>query len=318
MGLFSSDKTYSLEPMLTPEQKQAQQLLMQLANTGQIAGLTTGDQYTGAMGSYTPTGTEQLAGNRIYDLLNSGNPDALKTAESTFTGLANNKFNPDDPSSGYAAYQRQVARSTSDANDVLNREAAITGNRFGDRILNSKRDLAMQQSDLLSTKLADLYNSAQDRSLQGAQGLTNLANVSDTMQLNRIKTGMDVGNLQRLLDTAKAQDQYSEWQRARNERLGTSVNAANSVWNRNVPYGLQSLTTTQQTPWGMLLNAGLGAAGTALGGPLGGMISGGISNLFTTAGTQGGMFPTASEFAKYGGSAAGSTPKGYSGTIQRF
>lgn len=348
MGLFSKEKTYSQEEMLTPEQKQAQQLLLSLSQGGNIAGLNLGDQYTGSLGNYSMTPTEESAVNRIYDLLNSGTPSALTKAEDTLTRLSDTTFDPSDPSSGYAAYQRQVARATNDANDVLNREAAITGNRFGDRILNSKSDLAAQQSDMLASKLAELYNTAQDRALAGAQGLTNLAGVNDAMQINRINTAANVGSLQRTLDTAKAQAQYEEWQRARNERLGTSIDAMNSLWNKNVQYGMKNLTTKEATPFGQLLNAGLTIGGTALGGmvegPMGAAIGGslgsaaggaitGIDNsgsqsqlmgllgqsiLSSSGGVQGGVFPTNKQYLSFGGNYAGATPKGYTGTIQRF
>lgn len=243
MGLFDSkEKTVTLEPMLTPEQIQAQKLLLSMSQGGDVGGMTTGQGYGGSLGNFSATPTEGLAVNRIYDLLNSGTPEALGTAERTMTRLADTTFDPEDPSTGFGAYKRQVSRATRDADDVINREAAITGNRFGDRILNTKSDLAMQQSDMLSTKLADLYNTAQDRALAGAQGLVGLSETGNNMELNRINTASQIGGLQRMLDTAKAQSQYEDWQRARNERLGTSVDALNSLWGRNVDYGLKSMT----------------------------------------------------------------------------
>lgn len=248
MGLFDNlfgtrKDTSSLTEMMTDEQKQAQSILAKLAQTGQVGGINTGDQYTGSLGNFTATPTEGMAVNRIYDLLNSGTPSALAKAEDILTKMADTTFDPSDPSSGYAAYQRQVARAQKDADDVINRESAITGNRFGDRILNTKADLAMQGQDMLSTKLADLYNTAQDRSLAGAQGLTNLANVQSGIDMNNITAASQLGGLQRMLDTAKAQAQYGEWKRARNERLGAVTGAANSLWNKNVDYGMKDYTT---------------------------------------------------------------------------
>jgi len=280
MGLFTSDKTYSLEPMLTEEQKQAQRLLSSISQGGNIAGVDLGEQYGGSMGSFTPTATEGLATNRIYELLNAGTPTALNTAENTLTRLADTSFDPQDPSSGYSAYSRQVARATRDADDVLNREAAITGNRFGDRILGAKTDLAERQGDILATKLAELYNIAQNRSLAGAQGLVGLAGTQNQMDLNNIQTGATVGSLQRLLDTAKAQSQYEEWQRARNERLGTALDATSQLYNRNIPYGAKELTSTRSTPFGALLNAGLSGIGTGVGLGVGDLISGKIADIF--------------------------------------
>jgi len=290
MGFFDTKtNTTTLEPMLTEEQKQAQALLAQLSQGGNIAGLNLGEQYGGSLGNFTPTATEGLAVNKIYDLLNAGTPSALSTAENTLTKLSDTTFDPSDPSSGYAAYQRQVARAQNEANDVINRESAITGNRFGDRILNTKSDLAMQGQDLLSSKLAELFNAGQNRALSAAQGLTGLAGTQNTMQLNNINTASQVGALQRMLDTAKAQSQYQEWQRARNEKLGTALDATNSLWNKNVPYGMKSATTSSVTPLGQLLNVGLTAAGTYFGGPIGGMIGSTIGSEITGADNSGSL-----------------------------
>ncbi len=199
------DKTYSLTPTLTDEQKEAQKLLLQLAKGGSVSGVNVGEQYGGSLGDYSASPAESAAINRIYSLLNSGTPSALSTAEQTLTKLADTSFNPQDPSSGYNAYQRQVARSQNEANDVINREAAITGNRFGDRILNTKADLAMQGQDLLASKLAELYNNSQNRALGAAQGLTNLADTGNKIDMSQLSAASSVGGLQRMLDTQKAQ-----------------------------------------------------------------------------------------------------------------
>lgn len=285
-GLFGGSETYNLEPMLTDEQKQAQKLLLSLSNGGSIAGLNLGDLYSGSLGNYNLSPTTQGAVNSVSALLNAGTPSAYQTAENTLTKLADTSFNPSDPSSGYAAYQRQVARATNDANDVINREAAITGNRFGDRILNTKSDLAAQQSDILATKLAELFNAGQNRALSAASGLTSLGTAQNQTALNTAQMAANLGDLQRMLDTAKAQAQYSEWQRARNERLGTSVDALNSLWGKNVDYGMKSYTQPTSSPFSTLLNAGLGALGTAFGGPIGGMLASGIGSLFGGSGSS--------------------------------
>lgn len=282
MGFLTKEKQYNLEPMLTPEQQEAMRLLMQYGQTGQLGNVQAGQGYQGSLGNYQMTGTEQMSLDNLNRLLQGGTPTSLATAERTLTGMADNTFNPQDPSSGYAAFQRQLARATGESNDLINREAAITGSRFGDRILNTKSDLAMQQSDLLASKLAELFNAGQNRALTASQGLTNLAGVGNQIQLDNIRAGTDIGSLQRLLDTAKAQAQYGEWQRARQERLG-AIGGVTDVFNRDIPYGLKSYTDTSSTPWGTLLNAGLTAAGTALGGPIGGMIGNTVGGMVTNA-----------------------------------
>jgi len=81
-----------------------------------------------------------------------------------------------------------------------------------------------------------------------------------------------------MLDTAKAQAQYGEWQRARNERLGATSGAAQTLFSKNVPYGKKSYTEAQQSPWGALLNAGLTKVGTSVGSSIGNKFGDFISN----------------------------------------
>ena len=231
MGFFSSkNKTINLEPMLTDEQKQAQ---TQLMNLGQLYDLSGFD--------FNMTPTELTGNNILSQYLSSGTPQ-LDTASSVLTDMANTQFNPDDPSSGFAAYKRQVARATKDADDVLNREAAITGSRYGTSIGQNKADLAAQQSDMLASKLAELYNTSQDRALSAAGGLLDVQNLENSLTQNKLMAAYQYGSLQRDLTNQKAQLAYEDWQRAENER----VSGLNSVWGRNVDYGMKSYT--QKSP----------------------------------------------------------------------
>lgn len=298
-GLFKgSSNTVTQEALLTPEQKQAMQQLLQLGTTGSAGNLTLGKAYEGSLGDFNQTGTQQVAGNRLLDLLQSANPSGYDTARNSLTGLANNRFNPDDPSSGYAAYANQANRAFQTSNDVLNRQAAITGDRFSTAIGKDRNNLALQNNDLLATKLADLYNTAQDRSLSASQALGNLETQQGANSRANIAAGFDPlqGGLQNTLNNAQAQASYNEFQRQRNEQL-KQIDALNTVYNKNVPFGVMSTTATTPSPFSGLLNSALGAAGTAIGGPIGGMIGNSISGLFnsasSSAGTRSALDPTA-------------------------
>jgi len=286
-GLFKSrSSTVTQDAMLTPEQKAAMATLSQLGQTGSAGGINLGDAYTGSLGDFNQTGTQTLAGNKLYDMIYGGNPTGYDTAKTTLTGLANNQFNPDDPSSGFAAFQRQVARQGSITNDALNREAAITGDRYSTAIGRSKADLGAQMNDQLVSKLGELYNAAQDRSYNAANALGSLETQAGNNARMNLGMGFDAtqGGLQNTLNNAAAQAKYQEFQRARNEKL-KQIDALNTVFNKQVPYGVMSSTATTPSPFSGLLNAALGAAGTAIGGPVGGAIgsgiSGGISSLFS-------------------------------------
>lgn len=244
MGIFSSkSKTTTLEPMLTDEQKQAMAALSAIGN---------GDQSSYDLSGYNfdMSSLENMGQSQLYNLLNSGTSTDLTTASKTLQDIANQTFNPDDPSSGFAAYSRQVARANKTASDALNREAAITGSRFGTGIQRQKTDLAAQQSDILGTKLGDLYNQLQSNKLSAASGLTNLAQAQENINQNRIAAAYSYGTRERDLQNQKAQLAYDEWKRGRDEKL----NALSTVFNKNIDFGLKSWTTkspsTAMAMWG--------------------------------------------------------------------
>lgn len=288
-GLFGGgSQTVTQQPMLTGQQQSLQDWLSQLAQTGSAGGLNLGEAYHGSLGDYNQTDTQRMAGNSLQALLNSAQNNAnYGTASSTLTGLANNKFNPDDPSSGYAAYSRAVARAGGVANNAINREAAITGDRYSSSIGRNKADLAAQMNDQLGSKLGDLYNTAQDRSLNASTALGNLTTQQQASQRANIAAGFDPsqGGLQNTLNNAQAQAQYAEFNRQRQEQL-QRIGIGQGVFNRNVPFGVMSQTANTPSPFSGLFNAALGAAGTAFGGPFGGMLASGISGLFNSAGNS--------------------------------
>ena len=221
-SLFGSNKTVQAKPLLLPEQQKA---LASLLNYGQ-QGFSPYD----FSGYSTQTSPYEQAGLSGLQSLLGG--QGITTARNRLTDLANTEFNPDDPSSGFAAYSRQVAKATKDAEDVLNREAAITGSRYGSRIVGEKGNLALQQSDLLATKLAELFNQSQNRSLQASQGLGNLAGLEG----NILSQLISQGGLERDLQNQKSLLQYNDIQANKDRQLG----ALSGVLNRNVDYGVTS------------------------------------------------------------------------------
>jgi len=242
--LFKSrSSTTTMDAMLTPEQKAAMSALIGIGQNG--------TEYGGSLGDFNMTENQALANNKLFQLLQAGSPSGYDTARNTLTQQANTKFNPDDPSSGYAAFSREVARATNDANDVLNREAAITGDRYSTSIGRNKQDLAYRQGDMLSSKLADLYNSAQDRSYNAANALGNLeTNAANNTRAN-LAMGFDQsqGGLQNMLNNAKAQSQYGEFQRQQEQKMS----ALNSVLNKNVEWGQMSRTVKSPSIFSSML-----------------------------------------------------------------
>ncbi len=245
MGIFrSKTKTTNFEEMLTPEQKQSMKLLAQFGATGKLGDFTAGQGADLSGFNSGMTGIENLGQDQLYNLFNSGISDDMSTASKTLQGIANQTFNPDDPSSGFSAFSRQLARSGKTASDALNREAAITGGRFGTGIQRQKADLAAQQSDILGSKLGELYSQAQSNKLAAAGGLANIAGQQEAINQNRISAAYNYGTRERDLQNQKAQLAYDDWQRARAERM-SSISGLTNVMNKNVEWGLKSVSTKE-------------------------------------------------------------------------
>jgi hypothetical protein len=246
MSIFTKTSTYDPMSAYTPEQRQAIQGLSSLASTGSGLGINLGEGYGGSLGNYNVTGVEQAGLGSLMQLLTGQSP-YINQAANVYSNAANTQFNPDDPSSGFAAFQRQVARAAGDANNSLNREAAMTGNRFGTAIAGQKQELAAKQSDSLQSELARLWENAQNRQLQGAQGLQGLGN----MQAQLAQQGILQGGLERDLLNQQAQAQYGEWQRSRGEKLN-QISLAQDQWQNPMGKITQKAPSMLAKMWGTI------------------------------------------------------------------
>jgi hypothetical protein len=266
-GLFggSKKKSVTLDPYagMTPEQIQSMKLLQQFGATGQIGDFQAGQGY-GNLGdfNFNMTGVENMGQDQLMNLLSSGTGSDMSTASRTLQEMANQKFNPDDPSSGFAAYSRQVARAGKTASDQLNQEAAMTGGRFGTGIQRQKTDLAAQMSDQLGSKLGELYGQTQNQKLQAASGLGNLAQAQDQMNQQRIQAAYTYGTRQRELQNQKAQLAYDDWTNARAERM-KSISGLQTVLSKGTTPIWGGTTQEYSTPTGFqsFLNGMNGSSG---------------------------------------------------------
>lgn len=235
MGFFSSKKT-TYDPMsaYTPQQRASIEALMSLASTGSGGGITLGDAYTGNLGYYDQTAGEKQALAGLQSLLSGG---SLDQARSVYSKMADTTFNPEDPTSGYAAFSKALAKSGRESADVLNREAAMTGSRIGTGIQRAKSDLAEDLQNQRATKLAELYNLSQNRALQGAAGLQSLAGTQADLY-NRLASQAQI---ERLLKDQQAKDAYQEYQRQQQEQM-TRIGLMQEQWQN--PMG----SITKKTP----------------------------------------------------------------------
>lgn len=212
MGLFSKTSTYDPMSAYTPEQRQAIQALMSLASTGSGGGITLGQKYTGSLGNYQ-LDPQTLAGGSALEAL-FGSTDIQK-ARDTYTNLADTKFDPSDPRTGYAAFNRQLEKAGMESSDAINREAAITGNRFGTAILGEKADLAENLNLQRQSALAQLFQQSRASQAMGAAGLQDIARQEQQIA----GANIDYGELVRQVKDAEAKDALNEYKRTRDEEL---------------------------------------------------------------------------------------------------
>jgi len=228
MGLFSKTSTYDPMSAYTPEQRKSIEALMSLASTGTGGGITLGQQYGGALGSYEQ-GAQGLAGGSALEQLMSGVNDPnsdMGRARGIYSDFADlGKFNPDDPKWGYAAFNKALAKSGEESASAIERESAIQGNRFGTAILGEKADLAENLNLQRQMRLSEIFQGSQQFAALGAQGLTGLANqVADIAGLN-----IKYDDYQRQLKDQRAKEALDEYKRARGEELAR-IDLMNQQW----------------------------------------------------------------------------------------
>lgn len=226
LGLFGGSKgkeqTFDPYSIYSAQQLPSVYALQSLASDGTGAGMTLGKKYDGNLGYYNQGAQGMEAGDSLRNLMNTayGTESDIGQARSVFQNLAKNSvFDLESDQSGYKAYSKALAKAGLVSSDVLNREAAISGNRFGTSISRDKAILAEDLQNQRAMQIANLYQSSQAMAALGAQGLTGLANqVADIAGLN-----ITYDEYQRGLKDKIAEDQYADFARQQREnymRLG--------------------------------------------------------------------------------------------------
>jgi hypothetical protein len=271
----SKKKSVTLDPYagMTPEQKQAMQLLQQFGATGKLGDFQAGE--TGDLSGYDfgLSNIERTGGTALEKLMASGT--GLDPARQAYEGILGQTFNPDDPSNEFASFNRQLTRATKTAGDELNREAAITGGRFGTGIQKQKADLGAQIGDIQASKLSELYSQLQDRKLSAAQGLTGLSATEQAMNQDKIQAAYTYGAKERDLKNQKAQLAYDDWTRSRDERM-SSIDAMGTVLGKGTTPVWGGTTQQYSTPnqFQSFLSGMNGASGGEGGSSLMSLVSG--------------------------------------------
>lgn len=290
MGLFNKKKgtTITQEPMLTPEQMQALQALSGFSQTGKLGNYQAGEAYTGSLGDYTMTATEKAGQNKLSELVNGGTNQLFGAgSDEIMKLLTTDKFDPYAKGGVYAGFEQNLARTQNDASTQLKRNLAVTGDLYSTANAKEHGLLAERTQLQSSNKLAELYQHFSDQKVSAAGTAIDAGVKQEAIDQGRISLSQSAGALERLLSDAQAKAKYADYLRGRTE-VSQQVDAAKTVLNKDVPYGVKSFTTPDSpSPFSNLLNAGLQIAGTAAGAYL----TGGTSMLGATdALTGSGLF----------------------------
>ncbi len=249
MGFFDTKKgkTTTLEPMLTDQQKAAQDALLQFMQTGNIGPYQAGAQYGGSLGDFNMSEAEKVGQSKLMDLINGALPDAFTQGQNELSSVLgpNSIYDPTNPNGVYKAFKAETQQNAKYAQDALNRQLALTGDTYSTNKARSTAQLNTDTTNALNSKLADLYQNYTGQRLNAATGLMNSGVTQEGLNQSRINLANTVGSLPRLLADAQAKAQYSDWIRQQTEKAGT-INAANTLFNKDVPYGLKSITSPKQ------------------------------------------------------------------------
>ena len=243
-SLFSprKGKTITQETMQTDEQKNAMKMLSDFASTGNFGDYNAGDAYGGSLGDYEMTDTTKLGQSQLMDMLKSALPEAFTMGQQEFKDvLATDKYDPYAKGSLYEGFKRNTMRESQDAKDALQRDLALTGDMYSSDRAKQLGILGERTSNSLQDKLAELYDTYSQRRLSAAQQLGTMGQQEESMKSNRINLASTIGDMQRQLNDQKAKAQYADWTRARGEQQ-SQIDAAKTLFQKDVPYGLKSIT----------------------------------------------------------------------------
>ena len=262
-----------LEDQRTPEQLQMAKMLQSLASTGSGGGINLGEAYGGSLGNFDLSGQEQSGLASLFGQQPTN--AALSQAQDVYSKMAGAAFDPSvlDP------FTKAARKSGLEANDILNRESAISGSRFGTGILQRKGELSADVESGIQQELSKLFLNQQNVSMQGAAGLAGVGGQQANMAQNNLQNMFTYGSLQRDLKNQEAQAKYNEFNRQRNETLGR-VDLMNQEASRN-PYLEVSSIPGSPSGFSSLINSVLGGAGEDIGkNILSSWSSGGLKGLF--------------------------------------
>ena len=237
-GGGSSDEPY----WYTPEQQEIFGLMKNFATTGSYGDLfTAGEQYGGDLGNYELSENEQLARQRLNEMMQDGLPQGMQMAQDELESLFSGSYDPYNETGVYSGFKAGVERESQEAADALNRRNAITGDLYATEGVRQQGLLAERTQQTLANKLAELYETYSGQRLQGIGMAGNLGIAEENINMGRLGMADQFGQTDRGLLDLKARREYDEWTRSRSE-YGDTLQIARDLLDQRVGGGIPAGT----------------------------------------------------------------------------
>lgn len=258
-GLLGGDKEKVRQrPLRSPEQTEAQNLLLDFAKSGRFGDFQAGEPIGVPLGDFDPTGLEQAGLQRLGGLLQEGLPSTLGLAVDSLgqfldTGQENidRQFQP---------FQQRTERLIGEQEDALKRGAAFTGDLFSSDTIEQLGDVRSRGLESLTSELARLTDQARQRQLQAIPLAGNLAQLEEGLNLGRIGASQQFGGLERILSDQAIQAQLQEALRQRGE-LRAPISAAQTLATAQPAFGVPEVDIPVRSPFQNVLDLTAGIGG---------------------------------------------------------
>jgi hypothetical protein len=239
-------ETQSQGPLETPEQRAARQMLLKYATTGQVGGITAGQDVGITPGDYSMTGTEQTGLGQLNDYITSAMPEGYGMANDSIRGLLDTSTSGLDTM--FSPYKALAEREQRTAEDTAKRSAGFMGNLYSTDTVRKLGDVSAKTAEGNMATLAGLTNDALNRRLSATGLAQTSGSLEEQSKRNKISDAMQFGALQRDLNNQRVQDANAEKLRRRQEIMG-QLDAAGSVSGSSVPFGVKDVQVAKPNPY---------------------------------------------------------------------
>lgn len=269
--------TVTQEPLVTPEQQEAMDIMMQYGKGGGLPGAAykPGEAYGEDLGEYGMTPTELAGQGKLMNLLESGAPEMMGLASDELRSLlTTDQYDPFSETGMYKPYKQQTLREIKEAQDRFKQGQAFGGTLFGTSTAEGMVDIETRGTEALSSKLAELYDQFTQRKFSAIPMALQTAGMGENIEMGRIGASQQYGALPRILKDMEAKEKYQDWMRGRSEEEAELQRQLATVQNLTSPaqWGSKSITLPdsyyQDSPWSKVLDTITGLSGQWLGGQL--------------------------------------------------